>query len=84
MGYSSGYGKEMGEGFMRNSFYIGLIFLLLGSIVLMIKFNFDVSDLRNEIYYDNIVRDKKIEELEKEIRILKTDVDVIQYGFESE
>lgn len=69
---------------MRNSFYIGLIFLLLGSIVLMIKFNFDVSDLRNEIYYDNIVRDKKIEELEKEIRILKTDVDVIQYGFESE
>ena len=69
---------------MRNSFYIGLIFLLLGSIVLMIKFNFDVSDLRNEIYYDSIVRDKKIEELEKEIRILKTDVDVIQYGFESE
>lgn len=48
----------------------------------MMKFNFDVSDLRNEIYYENIVRDKKIEELEKEIRILKTDTDVIYYGFE--
>ena len=67
---------------MKNSVYLGIICLLIGLILLMMKFNFDVSDLRNEIYYENIVRDKKIEELEKEIRILKTDMDIIYYGFE--
>lgn len=69
---------------MKNSVYLGIIFLLIGLILLMMKFNFDVSDLRNEINYELIIRDKKIEELEKEIRILKTDVHIIQYGFESE
>ena len=69
---------------MKNSVYLGIICLLIGLILLMMKFNFDVSDLRNEIYYENIVRDKKIEELEKEIRILKTDVNIIYYGFENE
>ena len=67
---------------MKNSIYLGIICLLIGLILLMMKFNFDVSDLRNEIYYENIVRDKKIEELEKETRILKTDMDIIYYGFE--
>lgn len=69
---------------MKNSVYLGIICLLIGLILLMMKFNFDVSDLRNEINYELIVRDKKIEELEKEIRILKTDVNVIYYGFENE
>lgn len=67
---------------MKNSVYLGIICLLIGLILLMMRFNFDVSDLRNEINYELIVRDKKIEELEKEIRILKTDVNVIYYGFE--
>jgi len=69
---------------MKNSVYLGIICLLIGLILLMMKFNFDVLDLRNEINYELIVRDKKIEELEKEIRILKTDVHVIRYGFEVE
>lgn len=69
---------------MKNSVYLGITCLLIGLILLMMKFNFDVSDLRNEINYELIVRDKKVEELEKEIRILKTDVNVIYYGFESE
>ena len=69
---------------MRNIFYVGVLSLLACSLILMLKFNFDVLDLRNEVCYENVVRDKKIEELEKEIRILKTDVNVIQYGFESE
>lgn len=69
---------------MKNSVYLGIICLLIGLILLMMKFNFDVLDLRNEVNYEFIIRDKKVEELEKEIRILKTDVHVIQYGFESE
>ena len=69
---------------MKNSVYLGIICLLIGLILLMMKFNFDVLDLRNEVNFELIIRDKKVEELEKEIRILKTDIDVIYYGFESE
>ena len=69
---------------MKNTFYVGVILLLLGLIFLMINFNFNITELKNEISYENIIRDKKIEELEKEIRILKTDIDIIQYGFEEE
>ena len=67
---------------MKNSVYFGIICLLIGLIFLMMKFNFDVSDLRDEINCELIIKDKKIEELEKEIRILKTDIDIMQYGFE--
>lgn len=69
---------------MRNSFYIGLLFMLLGSIALMIKFNLDVECVRNEFVAEREMKNQKIEELEKEIRILKTDINIIQYGFESE
>lgn len=58
--------------------------MLLGLIFLEIKFNIDVEDLEHEFEVERIMKDRKIEELEKEIRILKTDVSIIQYGFESE
>ena len=69
---------------MRNSFYIGLLFILLGLIGLMIKFNFDVENVHHELVCEAVIKDKKIEELEKEIRILKTNMNIIQYGYESE
>ena len=69
---------------MKNGFYISLIFLLLGSICLGVKFNLDVEDLKYEIECERVIKDKKIEELEKEIRILKTDIDTIKYSYGSE
>lgn len=69
---------------MRNSFYVGLLFILLGLIALMVKFNLDVESVRHELVCEVAIKDKKIEELEKEIRILKTDINIIQYGYESE
>lgn len=67
---------------MKNTFYISLTLLLMGLVLLMVKFNLDIQDLQYELNSERIMKDKKIEELEKEIRILKTDIDVIYYGFE--
>ncbi len=53
-------------------------------IILYTKLIVDFEELENEFAAERVIKDKKIEELEKEIRILKTDVHVIQYGFESE
>ncbi len=69
---------------MKNTFYIGLTLLLMGLVLLMVKFNLDVQDLQYELNSERIMKDKKIEELEKEIRILKQDVQDLQYGFVEE
>lgn len=69
---------------MKNTFYIGLTLLLVGLVLLMVKFNLDVQDLQYELNSERIMKDKKIEELEKEIRILKQDVQDLQYGFMEE
>ena len=70
---------------MKTSVYILSIFLILiGLIGSTIKISIDVEDLKYELNCERILKDKKIEELEKEIRILKTDIDVIYYGFENE
>ena len=53
-------------------------------IILYTKLIVGFEELENEVATERIINDKKIEELEKEIRILKTDIDVIYYGFESE
>lgn len=53
-------------------------------IILYTKLIVDFEELENEFAAERVIKDKKIEELEKEIRILKTDVNIIYYGFENE
>lgn len=53
-------------------------------IILYTKLIVDFEELENEFTAERVIKDKKIEELEKEIRILKTDVNILQYGFEKE
>lgn len=50
-------------------------------IILYTKLICDFEDLENELTIERIIKDKKIEELEKEIRILKQDIQILQYGF---
>ena len=66
---------------MKNIVYIGWILMLIGLIGLMIEFNVEIQDLKYELVCERSLTNKQIEQLEKEIRILKTDIDVIQYGF---
>lgn len=53
-------------------------------IILYTKLICGFEDLENELTTERIMKDKKIEELEKEIRILKQDVQILQYGFMEE
>lgn len=43
-----------------------------------------LKDQTEKAAIEKQLQDAKIKELEKEIRILKTDIHVIQYGYESE
>lgn len=61
--------------------FIILIFL---PVIFYTKLICDFEDFRELSAVEKFEQNKKIEELEKEIRILKTDINIIQYGYESE
>ena len=65
-----------------------LMFLLFSvfflPIILYTKLIVDFEELENEFVAERVMKDKKIEELEKEIRILKQDIQILQYGFMEE
>ena len=62
---------------------LSLLFVIAG-VGLKVKLVTDRQEQSRELEARFQMQDKKIEELEKEIRILKTDVHVLQYGFEEE
>lgn len=61
-----------------------LIAMLFLPIVLFTKVICDFEDFEERAAVERYEQNKKIEELEKEIRMLKTDVDIIQCKFNKE
>lgn len=56
-------------------------------ILLLILFKIDAASSHKQLLeqyeFDKTVYEQKIEQLEKEIRILRTDIYVLQYGYET-
>ena len=74
---------------MKNNYKLLLCWMLLllmavACIGIKIKFVTDRSSRLAELEIQNTVQDKQIAELQKEIRILKTDIYILQYGYEGE
>ena len=73
---------------MKNSYrlLLWLVLLLLAVTCVGIKVRFvtDRNSRLAELEIQNMIQDKQIMELQKEIRILKTDICILQYGFEGE
>lgn len=68
---------------MKNTFIFALfIILLFLPIVLYTKLIVDFEEFENQVAVERYENKKKVDELEKQIRILKTDIDIMQYGFE--
>ena len=63
------------------------IWVVLFFILLLVLFKIDAASnhkqLLEQYEFDKTMYQQKISELEKEIRILKTDVYVYQYGYET-
>ena len=66
------------------------LLVLLNTLVLILALMFalnmylTVAEMEKELQAVQKINDTRIEELNKEVRLLKTDVDIIQYGFEKE
>ena len=61
-----------------------LIAMLFLPIILYTKLICDFEDFENQAVIERTEQNKQIDELEKEIRLLKTDISIIQYGYGGE
>ena len=67
---------------MRDLFSLVLLLFCLGLIVILYKNNVTFDQTVKEYEVQKKVYQAEKEELEKEIRLLKTDIDILQNGFE--
>ena len=61
--------------------FVLVLSLAVGINVKIIQDRKDIKDLQT---LTNIEQDKRIEALEKEVRVLKTDLQVLKYGFKED
>ena len=64
--------------------FLIFICLIILPTVLYVSVILDFERLEEQSAVERFNQNKKIEELEKEIRILKTDIQILNYGFEEE
>ena len=63
--------------------YILCMFLILACIVAAyIDCSYRCKELQAELQIERAVREKQDEDLSKDVRVLKTDVHILQYGYE--
>ena len=67
---------------IKNLFYFLLLFLIFGITGLYIKVSFDLEEYKIQIANEKWEQEKRIEQMEKDIRILKTDSYINTNGFE--
>lgn len=61
--------------------FILIIVLLFMPVILYAYLIADYQELKENFENEKIVLELKNQELEKDIRILKTDIQILQYGF---
>ncbi len=67
---------------MRNIFYTAVLLLVFVLAGLFVKVNCDFEDYKKQVAIENVKNEERLAEMEKDIRILKTDSYVNTNGFE--
>lgn len=66
---------------MRDVAFIVALLMICALLVALTKTQNMVNDLKKELQNVQSLNNYKIEQLEKEIRLLKADIDITKYGF---
>ena len=67
---------------MRRFFDVWVLIFILLLIVMYLNMNTAFREMEAEREAKEVIHQQEKEELEKEIRLLKTDIDILQNGFE--
>lgn len=65
-------------------YFISLLMIIFICLVLLfgLENSFEIEEIRKQAQTDKIEYEKKIEEFEKEIRIMKQDIFILKNGYE--
>lgn len=69
---------------MKNLFYCGIVALIAIMYLLQIELFTRCSELKQDADFQRAVLESKIEHLEKELRIAKQDILILEGGFKDE
>lgn len=66
------------------SYFISLLMIIFVCLVLLfgLENSFETEEIKKQAQTDKMKYEKKIEELEKEIRIIKQDIFILKNGYE--
>ena len=67
---------------MKNLCYVGILLIMLGITLLYIKVSCDFEDYKVQVAIEKFENEKRLEQMEKDIRILKMDSYINTNGFE--
>lgn len=71
-------------GRMKQLYFICLVLILACLVVVCADYRYKCNELYTQIQIERSLREKQIEDIEKDVRLLKTDVHILQYGYEEE
>lgn len=67
---------------MKNIFYVGILLTIVGLTGLYLKAYNDLEDYKVQVAIEKYENEKRLEQMEKDIRILKMDSYINTNGFE--
>ena len=67
---------------MKNILYVGILLAILSTTGLFLKVSYDLEEYKIQVANESYESRKRIEEVEKEVRILKMDSYINTNGFE--
>lgn len=68
---------------MKNKLFLVILFaLFIIPIILYAKILVEYKELKDELRYESAMKKSKIEQLEKEVRLLEQDLYILENGFE--
>lgn len=71
-------------GRMKSLYILCLTLILACLVVVYADYRYKCNDLYTQLQIERAVREKETEDLKKDIRLIKTDLYIIQYGYEEE
>lgn len=69
-------------GRMRQLYFICLALILACLVAVYADYQNKCNELYTQIQIEKSLREKQVEDIEKDVRLLKTDVHILQYGYE--
>lgn len=69
-------------GRMKSLYILCLALILACLVVVYADYRYKCNDLYTQLQVERALREKQVEDIKKDVRLIKTDVQILQHGYE--